>query len=205
MTYWTVPRVWPGETVALLGGGASLTQADVDRLRGRCHVIAINDAFLLAPWADCLWFTDARWIDGEKANERWKGPGNRAEVDASPIPLKATRAEVQGFLRLHHERTAALALQPNAVAGSSGGANAMNLAYHLGPRRQLLLGFDMRPGHWHDRHKVPSKVANYTTRFPDEMARMGAALVARGVGVVNCTPGSALTCFPMASLDEALP
>ena len=32
-----------------------------------------------------------------------------------------------------------------------------------------------------------------------------APLAARGVAVVNCTPASALACFPMAPLRQALP
>jgi len=31
------------------------------------------------------------------------------------------------------------------------------------------------------------------------------ALTERGIEVINCTPGSALTCFPMGNLDEVLP
>ena len=45
-----VPRLWPGETVAILGGGPSLTPADVDFCRDKARVIAIKEAHRLAPY-----------------------------------------------------------------------------------------------------------------------------------------------------------
>jgi hypothetical protein len=40
----SAPRLWPDSTVAILATGPSLTKADCDYLRGKCHVVAINDA-----------------------------------------------------------------------------------------------------------------------------------------------------------------
>ena len=59
LPYWSIPKCWPGECVAILGGGFSLTQAQVDHCRGRCRVIAINRAFKLAPWSDWLYGCDS--------------------------------------------------------------------------------------------------------------------------------------------------
>ena len=58
---WSVPRLWPGATVACLGCGPSLNADQVVLLRGRARVIAINDAWRVAPWADVLYGCDGRW------------------------------------------------------------------------------------------------------------------------------------------------
>jgi hypothetical protein len=58
---WTPARLFAGKAIVCLGGGPSLTQAQVDACRGRAHVIAINDAFRLAPWADVLYACDWQW------------------------------------------------------------------------------------------------------------------------------------------------
>jgi hypothetical protein len=50
-----VPKLWPGSTVVCLGTGPSLTAEDVEAVRGRAKVIAINNAHALAPWADVLY------------------------------------------------------------------------------------------------------------------------------------------------------
>jgi hypothetical protein len=51
------PPDWTGETVAVVGGGPSLTLEQVrlvgiGRFAGRCKVIAVNSAAFLAWWAD---------------------------------------------------------------------------------------------------------------------------------------------------------
>ena len=56
-----VPKAWSGETVVVIATGPSLTAEDVDYCRGKARVIAINDAYTLAPWADALYATDAKW------------------------------------------------------------------------------------------------------------------------------------------------
>jgi len=73
--FWTVPRLWPGETVFIIGGGPSVRGQNIEALRGR-RVIAINSSYLVAPWADYLIFADERWWAGD---HRLPG-GNRSDV-----------------------------------------------------------------------------------------------------------------------------
>ena len=54
---WTAPRMWDGGECFLLGGGPSLHEVDVNRLRGR-RVIAINQGYKLGDWIDVLFFGD---------------------------------------------------------------------------------------------------------------------------------------------------
>ena len=56
-----VPRAWVDETAVCIASGPSLTQADVDYVRGKARVIVVNNGYLLAPWADVLYAADARW------------------------------------------------------------------------------------------------------------------------------------------------
>lgn len=78
----------------ILGSGPSLNQADVDLLRGRVYVCAVNNSHRLAPWANILYATDARWwrqyysetlaFEGEKLTfGNWKAKG----YDVEPIPM----------------------------------------------------------------------------------------------------------------------
>ena len=59
MSYWSIPPEWTGETAFLLGGGPSLKGFNAECLRGR-RVIAINNSWELAPWADVLYFCDEK-------------------------------------------------------------------------------------------------------------------------------------------------
>lgn len=214
---WRTTREWEGEICAVLGGGPSLTPAAAESVRGRCRVIAVNSSGIdtvdasgrrhaaVAPWADILYAADQKW---------WAENRAAAEVFAG---VKATIAR-NGYPDFTPE---ILGVRVLGWGGPSGfddrvdflrtgwnsGYQAMHLAAHLGVRRVLLLGFDMHAKHgehWHgDHHWRPG----YESRYPlfIQSFEDGAPHFAeRGVEILNCTPGSALTCFPMASVEEGL-
>ena len=54
----SVPKLWPNSTVVCIGTGPSLTQADVDLCCSQARVIAVNDAYRMAPLADVLYAAD---------------------------------------------------------------------------------------------------------------------------------------------------
>jgi hypothetical protein len=96
-----------------------------------------------------------------------------------------------------------------SVTGGNSGQHMAVLAYLFGGQCLALVGYDMKLGphnetHCHGDH--PSGLHNsssdaykgWAKRF-DVLAR---DLEAAGVGVVNSTPGSALTQFPFAPLEE---
>lgn len=197
--WWRVPREWPGETVFIIGGGPSVPVGRIDELRGR-RVIAINDAGLvLAPWADVLFFADQRWLawnepDLHLHKGRWKVTRRIVRQPPKGIEIRSVRySQCMGFSR-----------DPGVISGFCGGGNAINLAYHLGAARIVLMGFDMRPGNWHDRHRAPPLSDQHALKFIPAIERMAPELAADGVDVINATPGSALTCFPVVHPDEVL-
>ena len=79
------------------------------------------------------------------------------------------------------------------VNGNSG-AGAINLAYHFGARRILLVGMDMKPGpngekHWHPDHPKPLVQGQQFEEWRKKMGVLAVDLKTEGVTVVNCTPG----------------
>jgi hypothetical protein len=94
------------------------------------------------------------------------------------------------------------------MTGRNGGYQAMNLAVHFGAKRQLLVGFDMRAregkSHWFGDHPTKSGPDIYANVMLPAFPTIVEPLKVLGVEVINCTPGSALTCFPMMSLEDAL-
>jgi hypothetical protein len=93
-------------------------------------------------------------------------------------------------------------------AGNSG-FQAINLAVHLGASKIVLVGFDMRLDlgtHWHGDHEGQLRNPSLENvirwrRLIDEAAGELAEL---GIEVVNASKVSALTAYPIMSLDEAL-
>lgn len=193
-----VPRLWPGQTVAILASGPSLCADDVARVMAAgLPIVAIKEAQRLAPMADVLYACDAKW---------WRhfGPsltgftGLRYALEATPYAQTLRNSGYTG-----------LDLDPTALrTGKNSGYQAVNLAVHLGAAKIVLLGFDMQPGkngdHFFGAHKYPGAVQPRFRDFREMFLTIVDPLKAAGVEVVNATPGSALEAFPLVTLDEAL-
>lgn len=201
-----VPRAWAGETVACLATGPSLCQSDVDQLRGRVRVIAINDAYRLCPWADVLYACDPSWWIHHQGVPSF--PGQKWSLDHSQ--WKGYEHKYPDIQRLRHTGDTGLELDPSGLrSGKNSGFQALGLAVHFGAARILLLGYDMRapkgsPVHFFGDHKwgpsrppFPSFLAHFDTLV--EPLRLA------GVEVFNCTPESDLRCFPCRRLADVLP
>jgi hypothetical protein len=194
-----VPRSFPGATLACVAGGPSVTQADVDALRGRVPVIAVNDAYKLAPWADVLYACDAKWWAWHQGVPSYAGPKYSIDRNAGRWP---------GVQVLRNTGTRGLELAPTGLrTGRNSGYQAINLAAHLGAARVLLLGYDMGPApdgrtHWFGLH--PDKVPSPYGLMLHEFQGFNAELLAAGVTVLNCSRRTVLQEFPRVALEEEL-
>lgn len=170
-------------TAAILATGESMSPAVADSVVNCDVVIAVNDSYRLAPWADALAANDAAWWLAHPEAYRFAG-------------RKFSANEILGVERV---------VSPGQLSSSSSsGVLAMEVALIFGANRILLLGFDMRGSHWFGSHPAPLKNTD-PARFEIFKARMRDWGRAHGgVEVVNCTPGSALECFERKTLGEAL-
>ncbi len=193
----TVPVLWPGGTVACLATGPSLTQADVDAVRGHVDgVIAISDAIDLAPWADVLYSCDGKWWGWRKGMPSYTGPKYALKDDAR-------KWVSQGVQVLKHTGRTGLDLSPDGLrGGGNSGYQAINLAVHMGAKRVLLLGYDMQGSHFFGRHPDGTAPAFQMclALFPSIVKPLADA----GVEVINCSRKTAITCFPREPLDAVL-
>lgn len=205
--YWNVPVLWPWETVALIGGGPSLTQRQVDACRGKCRVIVINDALRLAPWADLHYFCDKKWWQWHNTKDWYAGfKGLRVTLENADL---CESGQIKSLQNLGQDGLCAI--NTGLHTGQNSGFQCINLAVHLGAKRILLLGYDMREGtengkpkaHWFGDHPVPTPASLYPTVIP-KFRNLEAPLKALGVEVVNCTPGSAIDCFEQGDIESLL-
>lgn len=197
-----VPRLCPGGTVAVLGTGPSLAQADVDRCRGLDAVIAVNDSYRVAPWATVLYAADAKW---------WRWHPDAAKFAGLKYALDGVRAPGVQVLRRGPET--GLATDPTLVAlGRNGCYQAINVAVHLGASQILLLGVDMcngpradgqgRSDHFFGHH--PDNTGPDFDVCRQRFATLVGPLAQLGVDVLNCSRRTALKAFPLVPLEDAL-
>lgn len=196
----TVPKLWPGCTMVLLGAGPSLTREDVESVKGRARVLAINRTFELAPWADVFYSADEKPF-------RWYADLGLRECQGLKYSL-TNGVQKMGVTLLRRGLESGLSLDPNVLhTGKNSGYSAINLAVHLGATRIVLLGYDMQRGpkgeeHYHADHpnKSRAKYEVFQSFFPSLVEPLQAA----GVSIANCSRRTALECFPRMQLDAAL-
>lgn len=196
-------------TVFCLATGPSLTAADVQAVRGRGVVVAVNDAHRLAPWADVLYSSDRYWWRHHKGVPSFQGL--KATIEYSPKRYaKELLSIVPEMFFLRNTGHDGIETDPGGLRTSrqnSGGA-AVNLAVHLGARRIVLLGYDMgtTDGKRHFFGDHPSPLSN-THNFPTWRAgfeTMVQPFKDLRIDVVNCSRSTSLNAFRCAPLEEVL-
>jgi len=159
------------------------------------------------PWADALYGCDARWWNTHKGcsdflGVKWsthehKGKGSNektAEADAYDLKL------VEGCAG------AGFSTNPSLIHyGDNSGYQALNLAVLLGSPYIVLVGFDMRhvAGKSHFFGDHPQGL-HQRPEYESFALKFNKAPAPDGVTIVNATPGSALRCYPMITLEKAI-
>lgn len=203
--FYSVRADHPGSTILCLGSGPSMKDFDLDRLRGRGPVIAVNSMALMAPWADYVFFGDSRWW-------RWNGELARAACTGRIISTGQSTLMGGEVLRMSKDYQNALAPKRDELAGLDSGRQAINLAVHLGAKKIVIAGYDMgwaegeaSHGHTEFPHPDESVLKNYTDKFAPAYEPVVAELGRRGIDVCTITPSPRLPFIPLRDLDEAAP
>jgi hypothetical protein len=198
------PR-WAGQTVIVAAPGPSLTLDVAAACNTARPVLAVGDAWRRLPWAEVLYHCDAAWWRHHKGvpdfnGERWSshdaGINDKCDVAARyPVRLVAGRAGStfsRDPQRIHY--------------GKNSGFQAINLAILFGARRIILVGFDMqeRDGQRHFFGPHPKPLRNGATYRSWVPMFRNAARHLEDVEIVNATPGSALDCWPVMTIEDAL-
>lgn len=217
MNLWKTEKIWAGETVAVLGGGASMSMEAAQQVRGKANVIAVNNQGIVhtdargtvwpaaAPWADILYAADnIWWYHNQEEAAKFKG----VRVSIEPTSHNAQVNPVQDVMVMGHGGPWGFDDRPDYIrSGFNSGYQAVHLAATLGAKRILLLGFDMhadKGDHWNGDHRWRPGFRSRYELFIRAFDQLATQLTFRNVDVVNCTQGSALDCFPIASIEEGL-
>lgn len=215
------------DTVVCLASGPSLVEEDVNYVRGKAVVVAVNDTIRLAPWANVIYSSDQLWWSrnhkkakllaeehgnlliriNPKKGQMW--PTNKNHCSGCRrILAPNARCWCEGIVTLENDGPVGLSLKEDTICyGDNSGYAAINVAVHLGAKRILLLGYDMEHDpngrrHFYDTH------AQYITspfyKFRKRFATIVEPLKEAGVSVINCSRRTALDAFPTAALRDVL-
>lgn len=187
-------------TAVIIASGPSAGEADLSLCKG-WPVVVVNDCFRLYPDADLLYACDRQWWDIHQrdtqgfAGERWT--------------QCAETAQKYGLSHIAGEPGAGFSSRRGLIFYNwNSGAQAMQLAWQMGARRLILIGFDCGKikdkVHWFGDH--PRGLVNES---PWQMFIGAFELMAKdceklGIEVINTSMGSLLRCFPRRPLAEVL-
>jgi len=212
------PRItadWEGKPCIVMASGPSLTPEVARKVRfvrwlEGWKVIVVNDAYKMLPRADILYACDERWWDlhqgaKEFEGERWSSHNASPRVKDEKIVC----AERFGLNLVLAEDGEGFSFNQSFIRyGGSSGGQAINLALLKGCRRIVLVGFDQRlvsgKSHFFGSHPEPlHDMQDDDFRGSLLDFKYAAQSLPADVSIVNATPGSALTIFPMMEFDEA--
>jgi len=197
-----VPRLWPDATLACVANGPSLCQEDLTLLRERAiPILAVNSAIFHAPWAPVLYAPDAKWWG-------WHGAA------AAALPAMGYTLSPEVAAQYPHVACLDFAHEPGISwdrgrihTNGHGGAQAINLAAHFGPRRIVLLGYDMRPaadGRHHAGAEHPDGSHVRYEQWLSVYAELRRALMAQRIMLLNASRATAIREVPHVTLRQAL-
>lgn len=161
----------------VIGSGESAKEIDFNLVRqSGLPVIVTNNAYQIYPEANIL-------------------------VGADSAFFKTYRPQFSGlkFCRQSY-RDSIFFTTDEMEAGICSGVYACHVAKALNARKIILLGIDLKGGHFHPDH--PDGLKNPSEKDFSRYRKQFANL--KGYDIINATEGSALDCFPKMTLEAAL-
>jgi hypothetical protein len=192
---------WTGEACAIVASGPSVGHVNHKALEGRIRTIAIKENIDICPWAEMVYGCD--WAF-------WRNREGMPDYAGLKVAWKS-KSEMVRVVRIVGEANQLMTAEPGLIgSGGNSGFQALNMAIQFGATRILLLGFDMSDQygvHWFGRSQGDGRAQ--PSRFNFQRWRVAFAVAATqlqglGVQVLNASPLTALTCFPVVTVEDAL-
>lgn len=205
--------------IIILGSGKSLKGFDLERInRKDYYVITVNNSIIGAPFANA-WFTLDPWgLDGKQLPKRpFQGkmyagvPDDFGRSDArnkhyqkKPNPkvifLHRLISHNYSYQSSETAYTLGLSEDKRCVATGNSGYGAFNIAYHLRPKKILLLGLDGGMGYFYSETESNRPLTFLPKMFDSTYDQIQKA----NIEVINGSEHSTIKTYPRYSIEKAL-
>jgi hypothetical protein len=193
------------QRVFLVGGGPSLKGFDFTRLAGKGVIVGINYSIF-----------DVECNFGVSIDQRFMLDNATAQnlnifAASKPLFLCPPTSQVKAVVSKIPEAVIipeadSFTLDPGSChrQGGTSGYAALDIAASRGAKDIMLLGFDYRPGHYHDGYAWSRGDKDNWAQWALNFGPMNRVLEAAGIKVLNASPDSRISCFPKVTLDGVL-
>ena len=197
-----IKPIFKNQRVFIIGGGPSLSNFNWNLLKDK-NIIAINKAGEYLPFAQILYFSDLSfYINNKPLIRKFKNLIYTIKQLNDEDSKKVISLKVTGLNGLE--------LQNGSLRhGNNSGYAAINLAVQLGANEIILMGYDMShdstKSHFHEGYTYCKADPNiYKKKFIDNFFTLVDPLKKMGIKIYNTSINSALTCFPIVSINNFL-
>ncbi len=202
-----VPERFDNGVAVLIATGPSLTPEQIEHVRTHRDaidaVMGVNDAYRICDFLDLLYAADGRWIEHHRDTlrnlsfDKWTALDKRYDFSPEWNEIKVISDHKRGLSTDREE----------LIGGCHSGYQLINLAYLMGFRTVILLGYDATRGgqHFFGLHpttalQVKSNYARWMIRYKnmaDDAERLG-------LTIINATASSAIPYFEKRPIEEVL-
>jgi len=217
---WTkIKDVGKHRTIIICCTGPSLKNFDFTSLKDKGYIIAVNDAGKYIPFADA-WFTLDPWgcgAAGKQIPPNFQGDLFAAVPEDFGTPTaKSTTHRVTPHPKMNYLHRIAfhtindykpadylswgLNEDSSCINTGNSGFGALNLAYHMRPKRVFLLGIDATSGYFFDERKSTKSLNHLPMIFKSSVKQ----LESKNIEVINGSQYSKIECFPRCTLNVVL-
>lgn len=215
---------WAGRPCIVAAPGPSLSpevirHCRIARMVEGWKILAVQDAYKALPYADAMYGCNPEWwlwhkscdgFCGQKWTSHESNSSHCNEKLAVNDKLGQSIADAYGLRVCGGTSGDEFSFDPAFIRyGSNSGFQAINLALLFGCTWIVLVGFDMRyvgsKSHFFGDHPAElmqikdEQYRNFIPRFT-----IAARKLPSDITIINATPESAMTCFPMMTLEDAI-
>lgn len=206
------------DVAIIVASGPSLTGFDFDRLRGLGTIITVNNSVKSVPFAD-IWFTLDPWglhgpqlpsaeftgkmyaaVPEDFGTPKAQTPQHRHKPDSRITFLHRLRSHNKVGVSSETAYKLGLSEDKSCISTGNSGYGAFNLAYHLRPKKILLLGIDGSLGYFYTKSETNRPLRYLPAMFASTVSQIQAA----NIKVINGSINSAITSFPRYTVEESL-
>ena len=210
------------KTFICIATGPSITEEDIAYVKSMkqqypddIKIVAVNDAWRLfydsekqsCQLLDHLYAADDTWWNTylEEINQCIDRDQIKLWI---PVKKDFAKKHNMNYIKLYHGKNGLCTEDMALYSGSHSGYQAINLSYHLGAKKIVLLGYDMKvkdTSHIHYFGNHPKGLRNSPngyTKWVSHYNKLSVDANRCGLDIINCSRDTAITCFTQAIIQE---
>lgn len=205
------------DNIIIVCSGGSLKNFNLNVLNGMGHIICVNNSYVGVPFFNS-WFTLDPWgLSGEQLPKTGNGklyaavpqdfgtqhakiPQHRIKAPSNITYLNRLMSHNNPSVSSETAYRLGLSEDNGCINTGNSGFGALNLAYHMKPKKILILGMDGDIGYYYSQTQKNRALKFLPLMMQSTMKQMSD----KNITVINGSKNSSITCFDRYSPQDAL-